>query len=572
METALPFVKCLSPVQVKTSKGVTLVPCGHCAACESRQKSDLQLRIQIEAQKHKHSYFITLTYDDAHLPIFSPVLAEESYYDNDFDAGFLKVRQGRSSNFDLISDPAILPTKGAWICNQSRVSLDGFSNFNNCHNFNGCCGHYFEHPYGDIVYQKGSILGMLYDYHCYLGKCKQAAFTAGYAAFVTSWYKQVSTPFTSVPLLYYKDAQNFLKRLRKQLTKIDKNEKIRYYIIGEYGSRSLRPHWHLLLFTNSDKIAEHFANTSFEVDSLRRSDRRFYSNSVLRSCWQFGFSTVDKADSKVAGYVSNYVVGSSLLPRLLQELAPQKTFHSVNFGIPVSKEKAIDLLRGRNFKQFSSFEYVDQSHGNVVKSRSLWRSYYNQFFPKFTGSHSLSDNELLQVFGVLPKLKGYFFEESVEKIAKKVSIYLYWRKYDYARFKRNCNSTDVAICDFFDWFDIQPSSPFRFSALKTILYASKKALSISQWLGIGLSEYTRIYIDFYKWLDSVCLAQHYANCLNNNYLQTYYNIYGAPLQFGEKLFDRYKYSVYFNYFKRDTQMLSYTRLKHKEVYEQIKNI
>ena len=63
-----PFVKCLHPVQVTHGKYTQLVPCGHCAACESSRKSDLQLRIQMEIEKHKHNWFITLTYDDEHLP------------------------------------------------------------------------------------------------------------------------------------------------------------------------------------------------------------------------------------------------------------------------------------------------------------------------------------------------------------------------------------------------------------------------------------------------------------------------------------------------------------------------
>ena len=91
MDTPLPFVKCLSPVQVSTSKGVTLVPCGNCPACEARRKHDLQLRIQIEAQKHKHNWFITLTYDDEHLPVFSPYVSDESYYsDEDFAGGDIR--------------------------------------------------------------------------------------------------------------------------------------------------------------------------------------------------------------------------------------------------------------------------------------------------------------------------------------------------------------------------------------------------------------------------------------------------------------------------------------------------
>lgn len=44
--------------------------------------------------------------------------------------------------------------------------------------------------------------------------------------------------------LHKRHCQLFMKRLRK----LNKNAKIKYYIAGEYGGRTLRPHYHMLLF------------------------------------------------------------------------------------------------------------------------------------------------------------------------------------------------------------------------------------------------------------------------------------------------------------------------------------
>ena len=39
------------------------------------------------------------------------------------------------------------------------------------------------------------------------------------------------------------DIQKFFKRLRKT-----NEEKIKYYVVGEYGSKTMRPHYHIILF------------------------------------------------------------------------------------------------------------------------------------------------------------------------------------------------------------------------------------------------------------------------------------------------------------------------------------
>ena len=75
-----------------------------------------------------------------------------------------------------------------WLCNQSRVYRDGFSPFNDSHDFDGRFGHgFFDDVFGSYVFDKGTILGQLYEYHRYLAKAKQTAINANYAAKVTSW-------------------------------------------------------------------------------------------------------------------------------------------------------------------------------------------------------------------------------------------------------------------------------------------------------------------------------------------------------------------------------------------------
>lgn len=45
-----------------------------------------------------------------------------------------------------------------------------------------------------------------------------------------------------------KDLQDFFKRLRKASEKIQSSVPIKYYACGEYGSKTKRPHYHIILF------------------------------------------------------------------------------------------------------------------------------------------------------------------------------------------------------------------------------------------------------------------------------------------------------------------------------------
>ena len=92
-----------------------------------------------------------------------------------------------------------------------------------------------------------------------------------------------------IPFLNYVDVQNYIKRLRKYLFKVlGSYESSHFYAVGEYGPVHFRPHLHLLLFTNSDEVAE-----------------------VLREChcksWKFGRSDFQRSAGGSASYVSSYV-------------------------------------------------------------------------------------------------------------------------------------------------------------------------------------------------------------------------------------------------------------------------
>ncbi|QRV61834.1 replication initiator protein [Microvirus sp.] len=57
-----------------------LVPCRICAACRSSYARDLQNRIETECRAHKFNFFITLTYDNVHMPMYYAFPSEDGVY------------------------------------------------------------------------------------------------------------------------------------------------------------------------------------------------------------------------------------------------------------------------------------------------------------------------------------------------------------------------------------------------------------------------------------------------------------------------------------------------------------
>lgn len=61
------------------------IPCGKCIGCRTQERKNWALRIELEAEKYEHNYFLTLTYDNDHLIIPDTMTNEKTgeIYEND---------------------------------------------------------------------------------------------------------------------------------------------------------------------------------------------------------------------------------------------------------------------------------------------------------------------------------------------------------------------------------------------------------------------------------------------------------------------------------------------------------
>lgn len=171
---------------------VMLIPCGQCIGCRIRQREDWTTRIELEARDYPKDevWFITLTYDDDHVP--------------------------------------------------------------------------------GMIVKTGEIM-------------RKVQYT---------WKPGEKRP-SSVQILLYEDIQKFLKRLRKAY-----RGKLRYFVAGEYGEQTARPHYHMILYGWKPT----------DLENLYKIHHNGYYNSKwLANLWSMGQIQIAQAVPETYRYVAGYV-------------------------------------------------------------------------------------------------------------------------------------------------------------------------------------------------------------------------------------------------------------------------
>lgn len=126
-------------------------------------------------------------------------------------------------------------------------------------------------------------------------------------------------PGSDIHPLVKRDVQLFIKRLRKALPE----QKIRFFLCGEYGPTNLRPHYHLLLFNcKLDDLKLLFKNDS---------NFRYFTSDIINKCWytesaandvkawyagsrnmadfpSAGFHIITSVNWQTCAYVARYIV------------------------------------------------------------------------------------------------------------------------------------------------------------------------------------------------------------------------------------------------------------------------
>lgn len=208
---------------------VVFAECRKCSACLNKRSMSWKVRVQKECEYHRYSMFVTLTYNNENIPIYS--------YDG---SGTWLSNRDEIGEFDLVED--------------DYRGVDFIS----------------------IPISKSNITN-------------------------------------SFAYCHKRDVINFFKRFRSNIdyhfkkNNIKENGKIRYFVCSEYGPRTLRPHYHAIIWFDSEEICRLFGEFLFKS-------------------WSYGHTDFSLVNSSAPSYVAKYITGNYNLPSVLQ-LKYTKPFH-----------------------------------------------------------------------------------------------------------------------------------------------------------------------------------------------------------------------------------------------------
>lgn len=179
-----------------------------------------------------------------------------------------------------------------------------------------------------------------------------------------------------IPYVCNRDLDLFLKRLRSYYP----DEKLRYYAVSEYGPTSFRPHWHLLLFSNSERFSQTVCENVSKAWSYGRCDA-----SLSR-----GF-----AASYVASYVNSFVALPDFYTQMPKVVRP-KSFHSIGFTESNLFPRKVRIAEVDEVTNKCLNGVVVERNGKFHTIKPTW-PYLLRLFPRFSDPIRKSSSSIYQL-------------------------------------------------------------------------------------------------------------------------------------------------------------------------------
>lgn len=247
-----------------------VVPCGCCPSCVLRRSAIQTNLLTTYSTQFRYIYFVTLTYAPHFLPTLEVSVIETCT--------------------DDIADVSCFPDINSLDADDPNTYLFGFRSV----------------PRSASVKVKNSTVERVF-------KDSEVKFSYPMKSkeLLSILDKIKHNVPNRIPYVCNRDLDLFLKRLRSYYP----DEKLCYYAVSEYGPTSFRPHWHLLLFSNSERFSETICEN-------------------VSKAWSYGRCDASLSRGFAAQYVASYVNSFVALPDFyiqMPKVVRPKSFHSIGF-------------------------------------------------------------------------------------------------------------------------------------------------------------------------------------------------------------------------------------------------
>ena len=295
------------------------VDCGQCDYCIHKRAQKASMRVKTAGNAFRYSYFVTLTYDNEHIPLMNCEVLHSEYEDALSISGD-KVFGYECHSYIPVSD--YQPEDSSLLRHIFFTQVQGTVPF--------------DREIKEYVPVKDNWFLSMDAIRSFIRKT-QAVDNSVYP--VAEKYGVDNL----IPFLNYVDVQNYIKRLRKYLYQVlGSYETLHFYAVGEYGPVHFRPHYHILLFTNSKEVSE-----------------------VLRQChdksWKLGRSDFQVARGGASSYVASYVNSLSAAPLLYRSCRAFKPRQRASLGF---------FEKGEVFEEGEDvYHAIEQKIDSVINGR-----------------------------------------------------------------------------------------------------------------------------------------------------------------------------------------------------------
>lgn len=336
--------ECFHPRKVtnRYTHETLFVRCGTCPSCLVH-RSNIQCALISNMSSHfKYAYFFTLTYSDEFVPRVSLEVVERCDAESEIDA-YMSDSDPRhlpynDSKYQIAA--TYLPRSGCFRVHDSgrvRDFSETEDSYQFLHTFSG------KEIRDLLVASNGR-----YDF---ARKCVV--------------FPSIDECRNEILVLNPYDQNLFFKRLRKLIAE-KYDEKICYYLVSEYGGRTYRPHWHGILFFNSDEL------TSSICELVSKS-------------WSYGRTDCSLSRGSAAGYVASYINSFVDLPDFFnrhKEIKP-RSYHSKGLSVNKLFRQSSDISEIQEVTASCFDGFSVPINGEYVPVKPS-RSYERMVFPRIS--------------------------------------------------------------------------------------------------------------------------------------------------------------------------------------------